>query len=186
MVHEFGSFAVNEERREVLGPEGVRHVEPKVFDLIAFLIANRGRVVSKGELIAAVWDDRIISDAAIASAVNAARRALGDDGRRQTVIRTAHGRGFRFLAEPLSASRGTSDRPASGGIARIRLDEIVAADPRSQCGTHRMLTAGIAAELACFPGISVLRASPDGAGGVGGSIDIEAQEAAHTGQRPTH
>ena len=71
-------------------------VEPQVFDLIAFLAANRGRLVSYEEIVANVWKGRIISDAAIATRVNAARRALGDSGAAQRVIRTVRGRGLRF------------------------------------------------------------------------------------------
>ncbi len=75
------------------------HVEPQVFDLILYLVENRSRVVDKEELVARVWKGRIVTDATIASRINAARRAVGDDGRRQAVIRTFSRRGFRFMAD---------------------------------------------------------------------------------------
>jgi TolB-like protein len=70
-----------------------------VFALLALLVENRDRLVSKDEIIEKVWDGRIISDAAVASRVKSARQALGDDGRSQRFIRTIHRKGFRFVAE---------------------------------------------------------------------------------------
>ncbi|GMG82168.1 alpha/beta fold hydrolase [Paralimibaculum aggregatum] len=84
---------------ELLGPDGVVPVEPQVFTLIRFLAANPDRLISRDELIEAVWRGRIVSDAAIASRINAARTALGDDGRAQRIIRTVPRRGFRFLGQ---------------------------------------------------------------------------------------
>src|SRR3954454_14189530 len=75
------------------------HVEPQVFDLLAFLIRNRDRIVSKDEILDAVWDGRIVSEAALSSRVNAARKAIGDSGNDQIFIRTFHKRGFRFVGE---------------------------------------------------------------------------------------
>jgi len=81
-------------------------VEPQVFELLAFLLRNPGRLITKDELIAEVWGGRIVSDAALASRIKSARRAIGDDGERQRFIRTVHGRGFRFVsdAEPGNAA----------------------------------------------------------------------------------
>lgn len=77
----------------------VKDVEPQVFELIAFLVAHRGRLVAYDEIVEHVWKGRFISDAAIATRINAARKALGDDGTRQRVIRTIRGRGLRFELE---------------------------------------------------------------------------------------
>jgi DNA-binding winged helix-turn-helix (wHTH) protein len=74
-------------------------VEPKVFDLLCLLIENRDRVVSRDELITSVWNGRIVSEATISARMNAARRAVGDDGRRQRVIKTVARRGYRLVAE---------------------------------------------------------------------------------------
>ena len=61
------------------------------------LVRNRDRVISKDELLDAIWNGRIVSEAALSSCINAARRAIGDDGGRQALIKTIHRRGFRFV-----------------------------------------------------------------------------------------
>lgn len=91
-------------------------VEPQVFELIAFLVANRGRLISYDEIVENVWRGRIVSDAAIATRVNAARKALGDDGAAQRVIKTVRGRGLRFELKPLDLS--TDIVPGSRGEIR--------------------------------------------------------------------
>jgi TolB-like protein/DNA-binding winged helix-turn-helix (wHTH) protein len=91
------------------GGKGVR-AEPQVFGLLALLVGNRERVVSKDELIEKVWDGRVVSDAAVASRVKSARQALGDDGKSQQYIRTIHGQGYRFIAEA-RASRSVTATP---------------------------------------------------------------------------
>ncbi|WP_160937175.1 winged helix-turn-helix domain-containing tetratricopeptide repeat protein [Teichococcus coralli] len=73
------------------------HVEPQVFDLLVHLVRHRDRVVSKDELFEAIWNGRIVSEAALSSRINAARKAVGDDGDRQALIKTIHKRGFRFV-----------------------------------------------------------------------------------------
>jgi TolB-like protein len=73
-------------------------VEPQVFDLLVYLIRHRDRVVSKDDLIAGVWGGRIVSDSTLTSRINAARRAVGDNGTRQAVIRTVPRKGLRFVA----------------------------------------------------------------------------------------
>jgi DNA-binding winged helix-turn-helix (wHTH) protein/pimeloyl-ACP methyl ester carboxylesterase len=80
-----------------------RPVEPQVFDLLAFLVSNPDRLITKDELIEKVWNGRIVSDATLASRLKAARRAIGDDGEQQKLIRTVHGRGIRFVGQPAAA-----------------------------------------------------------------------------------
>ncbi len=74
-------------------------LEPQVFDVLAYLVKHADRVVSKDELLDNVWGDRYISESAVSSRIMAARKAIGDDGKAQRLIRTVHGRGFRFCAE---------------------------------------------------------------------------------------
>ena len=78
-------------------------VEPQVFDLLVFLAKNHARTVTKEEIFAEIWGNRIVSDAALSSQIKAARRALGDDGTSQRIITTVHGRGFRF-ARPVEGA----------------------------------------------------------------------------------
>ncbi|MEM9563886.1 MAG: winged helix-turn-helix domain-containing protein [Actinomycetota bacterium] len=75
------------------------HVEPQVFDVLAHLAKRHGALVTKEELLDAVWGDRFVSESALSSRIKAARQATGDDGRTQRVIRTVHGRGFTFVAD---------------------------------------------------------------------------------------
>ncbi|MEL6220267.1 MAG: winged helix-turn-helix domain-containing protein [Pseudomonadota bacterium] len=96
--YRFDGFVLDEARRELLGHDGAVALEPRAFDTLVLLIENRNRVVSKDELIGEVWGGRIVSDAALASQIKAVRRAVGDDGKAQRVIKTVHGHGFRFVA----------------------------------------------------------------------------------------
>lgn len=99
MVYAFDRFQLDLATVE-LRREGVAvSVEPQVFALIALLVENRDRMVSRDEIIEKVWDGRVVSDAAVASRVKSARQALGDDGRTQGFIRTLHGQGYRFVAK---------------------------------------------------------------------------------------
>jgi pimeloyl-ACP methyl ester carboxylesterase/DNA-binding winged helix-turn-helix (wHTH) protein len=88
----------------------VEHVEPQVFDVLVYLIRHRQRVVPKSELLDNVWGDRFVSESALASRLKSARRAVGDDGSSQRVIRTVFGRGYQFVA-PV-AERGDGQAPA--------------------------------------------------------------------------
>jgi pimeloyl-ACP methyl ester carboxylesterase/DNA-binding winged helix-turn-helix (wHTH) protein len=94
------------------------HLEPQAFDVLAHLVVNRDRVVTKDELLDQVWGDRFVSESALSSRIKAVRRAVGDDGRAQRVIRTVHGRGYQFVA-PVSEDRAAGGRPdAPIGYAR--------------------------------------------------------------------
>jgi DNA-binding winged helix-turn-helix (wHTH) protein len=73
--------------------------EPQTFDLLLYLIQNRERVVSKDDLMAAVWGGRIVSESTLSSQINAVRHAIGDDGERQILVRTLPRKGFRFVGE---------------------------------------------------------------------------------------
>ncbi|HEY1804776.1 MAG TPA: winged helix-turn-helix domain-containing tetratricopeptide repeat protein [Terracidiphilus sp.] len=99
MLFLFENFILDTERRELLRGDELRSMEPQVFDLIEHLVRNRGRVVSKDDMISSVWNGRIVSDATLASRISAARSVLGDNGREQRVIRTMIGKGVRFVAD---------------------------------------------------------------------------------------
>src|SRR5215207_9696958 len=99
VLFSFADRTLDVKRRELRhGSEPVA-VEPQVLDLLIYLIQNRDRVVSKDDLIASVWGGRIVSDSTLTSRINAARKAVGDTGERQQVIRTAARKGIRFVAE---------------------------------------------------------------------------------------
>jgi TolB-like protein/cytochrome c-type biogenesis protein CcmH/NrfG len=95
----FSDFEVDIARRELRRAGAIVHTEPQVFDLLVHLIQNRDRIVRKNELIDVIWRGRIVSETALSSRINAARRALGDNGNDQGLIRTVHKRGFRFVGD---------------------------------------------------------------------------------------
>ncbi len=112
MIYRFGAYSVDPERLELSEAGAPVSVQPQVFALMVFLIENRDRVVTKDEIIDTVWDGRIVSDGTLNARINAVRRALGDTGEKQSVIKTLPRRGFRFVAE-ISGD----DRPESGDEA---------------------------------------------------------------------
>jgi TolB-like protein/Flp pilus assembly protein TadD len=93
----FEGYALDKGTRELKRGNEMIALEPQVFDLLAFLIDNNGRVVSKDDIITAVWQGRAISDSTLTSRLNSARRAIGDSGERQALIRTVPRKGFRFV-----------------------------------------------------------------------------------------
>lgn len=99
MTYLFEDFEVDMDRFELRQNGSAIPVEPQVFSLIAFLVANADRMVSKDEIAEHIWDGRIVSEAALSSRIKSARQALGDDGKAQRLIRTVHGKGFRFAGE---------------------------------------------------------------------------------------
>jgi DNA-binding winged helix-turn-helix (wHTH) protein len=100
MAYRFEDCSLAVERRELRRAGAIVRTEPQVLDLLLFLVRNRERMVDRDDLVAAIWQGRIISESTIASRIAAARRAIGDDGARQRLIRThARRRGFRFVGE---------------------------------------------------------------------------------------
>jgi len=99
MIYRFDEFELDLAKLELRARGGLRPVEPQVFALLALLVGNRERVVSRDEIIEVVWDGRAVSDAAIDSRIKSARQALGDDGAAQRFIRTVHRKGFRFIED---------------------------------------------------------------------------------------
>jgi hypothetical protein len=97
VVLTFGDHRLDIQRRELRRGVELVGLEPKAFDLLAFLVQHRDRVVSKDDLLQAVWGGRIVSESALITRINAVRRALGDDGATQRLIRTftPQGRAFR-------------------------------------------------------------------------------------------
>lgn len=95
----FGNHTLDCDRRELRrGAEPIA-VEPQVFDLLIYLVQNRDRVVSKDDLIASVWGGRVVSDSTLTSRINAARKAVGDSGGSQKLIRTIARKGLRFVGD---------------------------------------------------------------------------------------
>jgi TolB-like protein len=111
MRYRAGDYVLDLRRFEVRKDGVVRPAEPQVLSLLFLLVENRDRLVSKDELLATVWDGRIVSDSAISSRIKSARQLLGDDGEAQRLIRTIHGKGYRFVGEVSAEAEVTSIRP---------------------------------------------------------------------------
>jgi adenylate cyclase len=97
MRYLFEDYALDTDRRELCRRADVVRLEPQAFDLLECLIRNRERVVSRDDLIAAVWGGRIVSDSAMTTRINAARCAIGDTGKAQRLIKTVPRKGIRFV-----------------------------------------------------------------------------------------
>jgi len=98
MRYAFAGLTLDTDRFALRRGDEIVHVEPQVFDVLAYLLEHRDGVVTKTELLDAVWGDRFVSESALTSRIKAARQAVGDDGTAQSVIRTVHGRGYQFVA----------------------------------------------------------------------------------------
>src|SRR5665213_1657796 len=119
LLYSFDTYALDTGKRELRrGLEPVA-LEPQVFDLLVFLIENRDRVVSKDDLIASVWQGRLVSDSTLTSRINATRTAVGDSGEQQSLIRTIPRKGIRFVG----SLREETPAPASPEPARFPLPD---------------------------------------------------------------
>jgi TolB-like protein len=116
VAYVFGDHRLDVERRELWRGDELLALEPQVFDLLAYLVRHRDRVIGKDELFSAVWGGRIVSDSALTTRLNATRRVLGDSGERQDLIRTLPRKGVRFVAEVKEVPDG-SRSPAAAATA---------------------------------------------------------------------
>ncbi|MDH3233565.1 MAG: winged helix-turn-helix domain-containing tetratricopeptide repeat protein [Alphaproteobacteria bacterium] len=130
MIYRFADCELDSELYELRRDGVPSKVEPRVFDLLHFLVRNAGRVVSRDEIVEEIWDGRIVSEATISTCVKAARQAVGDDGRAQRFIKTVHGRGFRFVG---AVSAEDASKLPSGQTADIT-PAVVVSEDRSTSG----------------------------------------------------
>ena len=164
MALHFEDFTLDPERRELRRADALVAVEPQVFDLIHFLVCQRERVVSKDDLLDAIWNGRAVSDSTLTSRINAARRALGDSGDEQRLIRTVSRKGFRFVgalrqnaaatpaaAQPARELPAVPDRPSIAVLpfANLSADRAVGL-------LTDALTEDVTALLARVPGFFVI------------------------------
>ena len=118
----FADHTLDTDRRELRRGSQLVAVEPQVFDLLVYLVQNRDRVVSKDDLIASVWKGRIVSESTLTSRINAARTAIGDNGKEQKLIRTVARKGLRFVGvvqrtQPALSRRGSPIQPTKPSAA---------------------------------------------------------------------
>src|SRR5438552_9484814 len=115
----FEDYALDTDQRELCRRGEVVRIEPQAFDLLEYLIQNRGRLVSRGDLIASVWAGRIVSDSAVTTRINAARCAIDDSGKTQRLIKTVPRKGIRFVGTVLEEEAGwakAGSRPATPSL----------------------------------------------------------------------
>lgn len=152
----YGDLVVDTVRLVITRAGADVHVQPQVFDVLAYLLTNRDRVVTKEELLDEIWGDRFVSESALTSRIKSARQVLGDDGIAQRAVKTVHGRGYRWIAEveiEHSVAEPPTDRtsaaqpgfgplvippprPLADLVGREREVEII----RSASADHRLVT----------------------------------------------
>jgi TolB-like protein/Flp pilus assembly protein TadD len=117
LLFHFNDFTLDADQRELhRGPNPIE-VQPQVFDLLEYLIRNRHRIASKDDLLTTIWSGRTVSDSALDTRINAARRAIGDSGKEQRLIRTFPRKGVRFTAAVREEQRPVSPQPRETGTS---------------------------------------------------------------------
>ncbi len=129
MTYEFDDCVLDTTTQQLWRGGAPVHVEPQVFAVLEYLVANRGRLVTKIEMLDNVWGSRFVSESALTSRIKLARKACGDSGREQRIVATVHSRGYRFVADVVereaptpagpsvtTGGRGPSERAATSGL----------------------------------------------------------------------
>jgi DNA-binding winged helix-turn-helix (wHTH) protein/tetratricopeptide (TPR) repeat protein len=129
MLHTFLDFELDEELCELRCQGQAVATQGRVLDLIALLLRSRDRVVSRDELMDTLWQGNVVSDAAISQVIMLARKALGDEGESQRVIKTVRGRGIRFVAPVQSAERAIAEASALPEARETELPTSALASP---------------------------------------------------------
>ena len=99
MIYKFNNFKLDTRKYNIQANGKELAIEPQVFNLIVYLIKNKNKVVTRNEILDHVWQGRIVSDTSISNHIKSARKILGDDGNKQTVIKTVYGQGYQFIAK---------------------------------------------------------------------------------------
>lgn len=124
MIYRFGGMALDPGSYELRRDGELVLMEPQVFEVLTYLLAHRDRVVPKEELLDNVWHTRFVTESTLTTRIKEARRAVGDDGKRQALIRTAHGRGYRFVAPVEEVDDAGTAPDATPGATTSHLQEI--------------------------------------------------------------
>ena len=109
MIYRFENCTLDTERFGLDVDDASVSVEPLVFDLLVYLLKHRERVVSRDELLDNLWHGKVVTDAALGARLKDARRAIGDSGKQQRMIKTCHGRGYQFIAEVAEGPIGEAE-----------------------------------------------------------------------------
>ena len=112
MIYKFNNIEIDTKNYRLLMDKKMVAVEPQVFNLIVYLLKHKDRLVTREEMLDNLWQGRVVSDTSISNQIKSARKILGDDGRKQTVIKTFHGRGYQFIAS-------CEDEPQTNSVQQI-------------------------------------------------------------------
>jgi adenylate cyclase len=122
MIYRFDEFEIDTQNYQLRRNGAVVEVEPKVFDLLSYLVANRHKLVSRDELFENIWSGQVVSDTSLSNQIKAARKAVGDSGQTQSRIKTVHGRGYQFITPTVELVSQGGD-PEIPGVAVLDLPE---------------------------------------------------------------
>lgn len=156
MLVRFGDCELDCDRRELRRGAKSVHVQPQVFDLLVYMVTHRDRVISRDEMVEAVWQGRSVSDVTLNSRVNSARQAIGDDGERQALIRTVPRRGFRFVGRLVDANAEVEavDAPNGARLAEANARSIAAGQNLRFCRSSDGVNIAVAT---CGNGFPIVR-----------------------------
>ena len=167
MIYRFSEFELDT-RNYALNKNGNQvAIEPQVFDVLKYLIANRDRLIPRDELLDQIWSGRVVSDTSLSNHIKSARKAVGDDGQSQLHIKTVHGRGYQFIAKTNEVMNHGSDLaslPVNKPIAQAQYQgpfvavlpfQNISSDPEQQFFAEGM-SEDITTELSRFSDIQVI------------------------------
>ena len=122
MIYQFDEFAIDTRNYQLSNKGRVIDVEPMVFDLLSYLVVNRSKLITRGELFENIWKGRVVSDTSLSNQIKAVRKVIGDSGRAQLCIKTIHGRGYQFVASVVEADdqETASSAPVTGNSLEVR------------------------------------------------------------------
>jgi DNA-binding winged helix-turn-helix (wHTH) protein len=140
MLYFFENFVLDPARRELRCGNALIAVQPQVFDLLEYLVTNRDRVVSKDDILQAVWGGRTVSESALTTRINATRAAIGDDGEQQRLIRTIPRKGIRFVGIVREGPRPLHEAAAAEPAEMETAGRTTAGRDKAKSAERRQLT----------------------------------------------
>ncbi|MCG6889901.1 MAG: winged helix-turn-helix domain-containing protein [Gammaproteobacteria bacterium] len=122
MIYQFDEFEIDTRNYQLSNKGKVIDVEPKVFDLLSYLVVNRSKLITRDELFKNIWKGQVVSDTSLSNQIKAVRKVIGDSGRAQLCIKTIHGRGYQFVTGVVEADdqETAASAPVTGNPLEVR------------------------------------------------------------------